>query len=205
MEPDAVRERIIRAARNRFLTLGFSKVTMDELAFDLGMSKRTLYRHFPGKRELLRHSMLAQVERVSTGLDQIMGRDSTSMERLSRVLVMLHEELPGPSGRALADIRRNAPDIWEEVDRRRVEVVRGHFRRLIEDGRAEGTVRQDIDPDLFLLILVTLIQRLVNPETLVRLPLTAPQLLEEIIRLLSIGILTDTGRRDYRTASRSES
>lgn len=205
MEPDAVRERIIRAARNRFLTLGFSKVTMDELAFDLGMSKRTLYRHFPGKRELLRHSMLAQVERVSTGLERIMGRDSTSMERLSRVLVMLHEELPGPSGRALADIRRNAPDIWEEVDRRRVEVVRGHFRRLIEDGRAEGTVRQDIDPDLFLLILVTLIQRLVNPETLVRLPLTAPQLLEEIIRLLSIGILTDTGRRDYRAASRSES
>ena len=205
MESDAVRERIIHAARDRFLTLGFSKVTMDELAFDLGMSKRTLYRHFPGKRELLRHSMLAQVERVSIGLERIMGRDSTSMERLSRVLVMLHEELPGPSGRALADIRRNAPDIWEEVDRRRVEVVRGHFRRLIEDGRAEGTVRQDIDPDLFLLILVTLIQRLVNPETLVRLPLTAPQLLEEIIRLLSIGILTDTGRRDYRAASRSES
>src|SRR5256884_1028089 len=50
---DPHRQRIVDAARIHFLSHGFRSVTMDELAEELGISKKTLYAHFPGKIELL--------------------------------------------------------------------------------------------------------------------------------------------------------
>ena len=47
-----IRDRILEKARDMFFKLGFSKVTMDEIAFELGMSKKTLYRYFKTKKNL---------------------------------------------------------------------------------------------------------------------------------------------------------
>ena len=50
---EASRQRIVEAARAHFFSHGFRSVTMDDLAEELGISKKTLYAHFPGKIELL--------------------------------------------------------------------------------------------------------------------------------------------------------
>ena len=50
---DPNRQRIVEAARAHFLSHGFRSVTMDDLATELGISKKTLYTHFPGKFDLL--------------------------------------------------------------------------------------------------------------------------------------------------------
>jgi len=50
---DANRQRIVDAARGHFFSHGFRSVTMDDLALELGVSKKTLYAHFPGKFDLL--------------------------------------------------------------------------------------------------------------------------------------------------------
>ena len=49
----ATRARILAAAREHFFAHGFRRVTMDDLAQELGMSKKTLYAHFPSKTALL--------------------------------------------------------------------------------------------------------------------------------------------------------
>ena len=49
-----VRDRIVATAERIFLRSGFSRVLMDDLARELGMSKKTLYSHFASKEELLR-------------------------------------------------------------------------------------------------------------------------------------------------------
>ena len=50
---DPNRQRIVDAARVHFFSHGFRSVTMDDLAEELGISKKTLYAHFPGKIDLL--------------------------------------------------------------------------------------------------------------------------------------------------------
>src|SRR5215469_10299271 len=49
----SVRQRIVDAARAHFFSHGFRSVTMDDLANELGISKKTLYAHFAGKIDLL--------------------------------------------------------------------------------------------------------------------------------------------------------
>ena len=52
-EDNPIRAQILTKAREEFFTHGFSKVTTDELAVALGISKKTLYQHFSSKEELL--------------------------------------------------------------------------------------------------------------------------------------------------------
>ena len=53
-EDDAALKRITTAARQHFFAHGFRGVTMDDLARELGMSKKTVYASFPSKADLLR-------------------------------------------------------------------------------------------------------------------------------------------------------
>ena len=50
---EETRQRILRVAMTFFLAHGFSRVTMDEIARELGMSKKTLYQHFESKESLM--------------------------------------------------------------------------------------------------------------------------------------------------------
>src|SRR3954452_1306794 len=47
--PEPAQTRILETARRHLFAYGYSALTMDELAHELGMSKKTLYLHFPGK------------------------------------------------------------------------------------------------------------------------------------------------------------
>src|SRR5260370_39973034 len=49
----SIRQLIVEAARAHFFSHGFRSVTMDDLADELGISKKTLYTHFPSKIALL--------------------------------------------------------------------------------------------------------------------------------------------------------
>src|SRR5215468_6549151 len=66
----SVRQRIVDAARAHFFNHGFRNVTMDDLAAELGISKKTLYAHFPGKDALLDAVLRDKLERVRGTLRQ---------------------------------------------------------------------------------------------------------------------------------------
>ena len=66
-----IRERIVGAARRYFLSHGFRRVTMNDLAAELGMSKKTLYAHFTSKTELLEAVLLANFCAIESELAAI--------------------------------------------------------------------------------------------------------------------------------------
>src|SRR5690349_23450237 len=69
---DSIRQRIVEAARAHFFSHGFRSVTMDDLAEELGISKKTLYTHFPGKLDLLEAVLADKFAGVEATLRQVM-------------------------------------------------------------------------------------------------------------------------------------
>src|SRR5207237_7523574 len=67
----SVRQRIVEAARAHFFSHGFRSVTMDDLAEELGISKKTLYAHFPGKIDLLEAVLANKFASVETTLKEV--------------------------------------------------------------------------------------------------------------------------------------
>ena len=194
-----VRNRILEVAGSQFFSLGFTKVTMDEIAHELGMSKRTLYQHFPGKKDLLRQALLNKAQRISEGLgNMIDGNQAHFASKLEQALTFVATEMPHLSPIFLRDIQRHAPEVWQELDRRREEHIHTRFGQLIQEGVKEGFLRKDIDAEVLVLLFSTLIRNIVNPETLSHLPLSASQAFSVISGVLFEGILTDKGRAQYR-------
>ena len=71
---EAARRRIIDGARRYFFSHGFRGVTMDDLAAELAMSKKTLYAHFDSKMALLQAVMTYKMSAVEADLDRRASR-----------------------------------------------------------------------------------------------------------------------------------
>src|SRR6266566_7833177 len=68
---DSDRQRIVEAARSHFLSHGFRRITMDDLAVELAISKKTLYAHFPSKTALLEDVLADKFASVEAKLEEI--------------------------------------------------------------------------------------------------------------------------------------
>src|SRR5690606_41317726 len=93
-----VKKRIMDEARSLFFRYGFSKVTMDEAAEGLGMSKKTLYRYFPSKEVLLEEITAAHIDECDARMRTICAR-AGSMPLERRKLTMSYlAAIYGPMG-----------------------------------------------------------------------------------------------------------
>jgi len=196
---EKLRRRVIEEADSMFFTTGFSAVTMDDIAARLGMSKKTLYRLFKSKEDLLRAVMLRIVSEVEATTDAVFEDENLGfLEKLHTVFSLIGFYVMRLRQPILDDIRRNAMDVWEEFDAWRQQRVLGKFGGLIRQGIAEGFIRQDLDPQLLTIIHATLMRRVMNPETLAQLPLSASQTFQTLLTVFFEGILTPEARTKFR-------
>jgi len=195
---DPTRARILEAARDQFLRLGFSPVTMDDIASAAGVSKATLYRAFPGKEQLFREVILGQLLEIETGIDSLISsRDRDFVSKLAAILSFMGLELSKLSGLVTVDMQRNAPAVWKEFEAFRRQRVFAKLKRILEEGRASGVFRSDIHQDFLILLYATIIQEVMNPATLVPFSLSFGEAFQIIITILLEGALTEKARSRY--------
>jgi TetR/AcrR family transcriptional regulator of autoinduction and epiphytic fitness len=83
---DRKREAIIQAAINEFRTSGFDVTSMDKIAATAGVSKRTVYNHFPSKQELFAEILYKLWTRISAEYDIVYRQDQPLREQLKALL-----------------------------------------------------------------------------------------------------------------------
>jgi len=189
-----VRARIVAGARRHFLAHGFRATTMDDVAHELGMSKKTLYAHFPNKVALVHATLLAKLGELGGELEQITAAHLPFLPALERMLAVLQwhaEEIRPPFVR---DMRRAAPDLFQQVETRRSALIQRHFGRLFAEGRREGKVRKDVPARLAIAVLLAATQGVMNPVRVAELGTTPKAALSAILTVVLEGVLTTTGR-----------
>ena len=188
-------QRIVTAARRHFFAHGFRGVTMDDLAEELGMSKKTLYASFPSKLDLLRAVLLDKFRSVEADLDRVMSPASKDvLAALHQLLACMQhhtEEIQPPFVR---DIRREAPEIFEVVQSRRRDVIQRYFGKLFEEGRRSGIIRKDVSTRLMIEMFVGVTEAIMNPTKMAELGLTPTTGYISIIKVMLEGLLTEKGR-----------
>ena len=192
-------QRIVGAARRHFFAHGFRSVTMDDLAEELGMSKKTLYASFPGKEALLRSVLLDKFRSVEMDLHRIASAASTDvLDSLHQLLACVQrhaEEIQPPFVR---DMRREAPEMFQLVQSRRREVIQRHFGKIFDEGRKAGIFRRDISTQLMIEILLGATEAIMNPPKMAELGLTPKSGFLTILAVVLEGVLTDKGRSRSR-------
>ena len=194
------KDRILSRAEEMFLKFGYSKVTMDEIAANLGMSKKTLYKFFPSKEELVREIIYKMRCGVKDYVDALLADDKMDfVEKLKRMMNLIGNQSSKLQGPLLEDLHRNIPEVWQQINEFRKENVRQKFTQLINMGVEKGIFRKDIDQRLIVLIYSSAIQGLINPEILSQMPFSVEQVFESVIKVIFSGIFSEEGRIKYNS------
>jgi AcrR family transcriptional regulator len=182
--------RVVAVARRQFLAHGFRSVSMDDLAAELGMSKKTLYLAFPGKAALIEAVLKDKFREVEADLAQLAKDQATDVEAaLHQFLGCLQRHTAEIQPAFVRDIGRETPELFQLVELKRRELIRRYFGGLFEDGKRAGMIRSDIPTHLIIEILLGAVQAIMNPQKLTELGLTVEQGYASIIRLILEGAL----------------
>ncbi|MGE3151267.1 MAG: TetR/AcrR family transcriptional regulator [Nitrospiraceae bacterium] len=194
----SVTQRVVTAARHQFMRHGFRHVTMDDLAAELGMSKKTLYACFPSKVALLEAVLLDKFRSVEADLDGITAACSSDvLNALHRLLACMQhhtEEIQPPFVR---DMRRESPELFKIVETRRRDVIQRHFGKILGEGRRAGMIRKDIPATLIMEILLGAVQAVMNPPKMAELALSPKTGYAAIMKVVLEGVMTETGRSSH--------
>lgn len=193
---DAARQRIVQAARAHFFSHGFRSVTMDDLAEELGISKKTLYAHFPGKIDLLEAVLadkFAGVAATLKGVTRAHPHDFPAT--LHELLAGMQRELEEIKPPFVRDMRQKAPQVFKVIERRRAALIERYFGKLFIEGQRAGMVRQDVPPKLIIEILLAMVQSIMNPAKMEELGMLPKEGFAGILKIVLEGALTSKGRK----------
>ena len=190
------RRRIVATALDYFMVSGFTAVTMDDIARELGMSKKTLYEFFPGKKDLLRATTLMKNEACEREFRTIAVEEKDFFARARRTFGYIAQLYSRLTPAYLTDLKRNAPEIWAEIQEFKRVRVRRQMLELLDLGIAQGVLRNDLDREALVRLYLTMTTALLSPELSGWVPgePIAP-LFETFVRVYFEGLITDAGRR----------
>jgi AcrR family transcriptional regulator len=191
------KERILEHSRNRFFEAGFSKVTMDELSAELGISKKTMYHHFSGKESLLDQVIEWQMIEMKGQIHAILHAPTDFITRLAELWTAIGRFACRIGKQFMDDIRRQRPDLWKRIDEHRQKVLLNSISGMIEEGRTLGVIRSDIHKDVVILMYLNAVQGVVNPTVLSQYSFSAEEAFRTILLVYLGGIMTDKARAQF--------
>ncbi len=195
-----VKSKILAHASEMFQRYGFTKITMEEIASELGISKKTLYKNFSNKEHILKEIINeAKCEITSFVEDLIHNKKIDFIEKLKMFMNFLIKHSSKLNSPMVQELAKNYPKLWDDIQELRKKKALKNFTLLIDEGINLGIFREDINKEVVVLLYISAIHGIINPETLSQLPVSGGQVFENIIKIIFEGILSKDGRKKYKT------
>ena len=134
-----LREKILNTSTKLMLRIGPQSVTMDMVARDCGISKRTLYETFPNKHNLISDVIKYNQQQTNAEFNQIFEQSANSFEALMGVYTIAREFIRKISPVFLADIKRLYPEVFDEYKAQEVDHILS-LAKIIKKAKEEGLV-----------------------------------------------------------------
>jgi len=158
------RQRIMIGAMDLFARDGIRSVTMDAIAAELGISKRTIYENFRDKTELLREGIIAGGDLHGKALDEIMENAPNVIDALYRIGKENHQVMQKINPRFFSDLKKHYPDILELVTRDYTTKSRKFMLRLFRQGVEEEVFEQSINMEIVASVWIQLVDLAQNSQ-----------------------------------------
>ncbi|MGB9764413.1 MAG: TetR/AcrR family transcriptional regulator [Candidatus Saccharicenans sp.] len=186
-----LKDRILEKSRELFFKYGYTRLSMDEIASRLAISKATLYRYFPDKKNLFQAVIKKTRTEIMTRLEAISTDENLKVkEKLFTFFTFISRFLSGVNRELIRDMQRHLPEIWQEIKVFRREKIFPIFSALVKEGVAQGEIKSDLDARIFLEMFFYLAGEFINPDWVLENDYSPSELISSIIRIVFYGIFT---------------
>jgi AcrR family transcriptional regulator len=140
-----MRDEILHKATDLFLTLGFKSVTMDDLANEMGISKKTIYSHFKNKTQLVEDCTLSVFDAVSKGIDFICSLGKNPIEELYEIKKFAMKHLKDEKASPQYQLQKYYPKIHATLKQKQFEMMQDCVVDNVRKGIELGIYRPTLD------------------------------------------------------------
>ena len=184
--------RILKFAESKYLTEGFYKTSMDVLASEMQISKKTIYKYFATKNHLVEAVAQDIMKYLSSNFDEIVNKDQNAVLKILSLLDFMGKSILRASDKWIVDIKEHKPVLWNKIDRFRSKKILVILSKIIEQGKNEGYI-EDKPNEIIITIFIASIREIVNPAFLSENKFTIQDVLPVTFEILLKGILTEKG------------
>ncbi len=162
--PSEQQQLILEQVNLLLLTIGVRSITMDDLAHKLGISKKTLYKYFSNKRDLVEQSMIHRVAGEECTLEAITRDAENAIDEMLRMTRHVNAQFAVLNPAAVFDTKKYYPKSWAIFEEFKNRVIYQRVLKNLKDGIGQGLYRSEINADVLARIYVARIDAFFDPQ-----------------------------------------
>jgi len=188
-----MRENILYKATELFLNLGFKSVTMDDIAKEMGISKKTIYQHFKTKIELVEATAFGLFELISGGIDQICALNKNPIDEIYSIKQFVMQHLKDEKSSPQYQLQKYYPKIFKSLKEKQFGVMQNCVGNNLIKGIALNLYRKNININFINRIYFSGIMNIKNRDLFPENQFSMSELMENFIEYHLRGICTEKG------------
>lgn len=189
-------ERILRYAQEKFQKEGFYKTSMDELARELQISKKTIYKYYASKEKLVEHIVLDKMTCDGHKIQEFLEGDENVVIKFIKILNLNRERFSCMSEKWFRDLQIHTPQLWQDMDKFKTQTIEQTMKRLIEQGKKEKLI-ENYPSEIIITCMIASVKAILNADFMMNSKLNVKELFYYTMELLLNGILTEKGKVLY--------
>ena len=190
--------KILSASAELFRQYGFKTITMDDIARKAGISKKTLYQHFPNKDAVVSESVTWYKEKITEMCEAAMNEAESAIEGMVRTMGMFDQINRQINPIALLELERYYPEGYKRFKAFLLEKDVAVIKKNMVRGIEEGFYREEINPDFMARYRLELSLLVFHPSLLVSEPYELHRVANEVSEHFLFGIMTPKGEKLYQ-------
>lgn len=140
-----MKDKIIKKATEMFLKLGFKSVTMDDIACEMCISKKTIYKYFHNKEVLIEEGTEAVHQNIHKLMDEVVEKNYNAIEENFEMRKMFKEMFQAFDHSPAYQLKKHYPEIYAKMIANEIEDCNNMFTQNIQKGINQGLYRAETD------------------------------------------------------------
>jgi AcrR family transcriptional regulator len=185
-------EQILVESFNAMTRDGVRAFTVDSLSQDLGMSKKTIYKYFPTKEDLVEKSVALFFYVIEKKLKKLIKNEPNPALQFVKVMEFVMGHISMISIEKLADLKMRFPAVWKKMETFRLD-LRDDFYIILSEAQSQGFVRKDVDIKIIATLYMNIINSTFQPEFFLSNNLAPSDAIQHFLKMVTGGLFTEDG------------
>jgi AcrR family transcriptional regulator len=143
-----IKAKVFDLAQSLFMKYGVRSVSMDDIAQDAGISKKTIYKIIPNKKALVHKIIQHFIEVEKTAIIQIQEERIDAIHEMVLIAKRLLRLIRKTKPTLMHDLQKYHPESWALIENLHIKFIHQLIEKNIQEGITNGLYQQEIDPDI---------------------------------------------------------
>lgn len=188
---------ILSKSRDLFLQYGVKSVSMDDIAKELSMSKKTLYQYFDGKSHLIHRITEKYLSEEIEEIKRIQSDSTDAIDEMHKIVSYVIRFISNLKPSFTYDLKKYYPQSWSIIEDGHMGFIEDTITLNIDRGKEEGLYREEIQTEIIAKIYVSNSMNILLME-FPKKDINPVNLYKEMILYHLHGIISEKGRELFK-------